>query len=105
MRPRTYTTRTVHSSDYYLALLLALISGLNAKLTHQGISNSLNSLGIKTPQGLTFTTVIVKNLLMKIRLANDYPNTVHVQMLTLIVAGRLTVAQCAPLIGNRSGIM
>jgi hypothetical protein len=105
MRQRTYTNRTIHSSDYYLALLLALIAGLDANLTHQGISNALNSAGIKTPQGLSFSALIVKDVLKKIRLATDYPNAVHVAMLSLIVAGKLTVAQCAPLIQRRSGIM
>jgi hypothetical protein len=105
MRKRIYTHRTVHSSDYYLTLLLALIAGLNAKLTHQGISNALNSHGIKTPQGLSFSALVVKDVLKKIRLHADYPNAVYVAMLGLIVAGRLTVEQCRPLVEMRSGVM
>jgi hypothetical protein len=104
-RPHLYTTRAVHSQDYYLRLLLVLIDGLNAGETHAQTADRLNHEDILSPQGLAFTPANVKEAYKKLRLSADYPSRLYTAMLALIVSGQLTADQCKPLISMRSGVM
>ena len=48
---KIYSTKTVHSPQYYLRVFALLIAGLTANLSHADIAQRLNEAAILSPTG------------------------------------------------------
>lgn len=96
------TTRTAtyhrHSDDYYYFLIKSLISLVNRRFTHRAIAAALNAEGITSPTGDTFNAQKVANTLSRLRHHDKYRSLVYQGLLNLCRDGRLTLAECMPLL-------
>jgi hypothetical protein len=92
---QTYPRHTKHSLTHYRSVLLVLISGLVAGVTHAALAQMLNDAHVSSATGVTWTTQAVKSVLKKLRLKTG-PN--YHAMLELCFSGSMSPAQCRPLL-------
>ena len=92
---QTYPRHTKHRLTYYRSVLLVLVSGLVAGVTHAAMAQMLNDARVSSATGVTWTTQGVKSVLKKLRLKTG-PS--YHAMLELCFMGSMSPVQCRPLL-------
>lgn len=80
-------------NDYHLALLKALISGLEQDLTHQQLASYVNAHGLTTPYGRKWSASSIKETLKKLRNHLSYPSKLYREYLKLIYSKKLSIPE------------
>lgn len=101
-----YSTRTTHSSAYYLRLIQALIGQLKQQASDKAIADHLNNEAILTATGQQWKPGDVKAALHKIRNYEAKPSKLHQALLQLCFNQVLHVAETLVLFApRRAGVM
>jgi len=92
-----YSTRTTHSSTYYLGVIESLLAGVAANQSDADIAARLNDQSIRSATGATWTSMAVTQALFKLRHYRQRASKLHAAVLQLCFDGVLARGQVLPL--------
>ena len=104
MSQETFHPRYLHSEHYYLAVLRALIQGLNARLSDQSIADLLASKGLLAPSGEQWTANRVTDALYSLRKRQNRPNRLYAHLIRFVFEGVMAASDYLILFDKRNAM-
>lgn len=86
---------------YFASVVRLLIAGLNSNQTYLQIATILNSAGLKTAYGKSWTKTDVQNTIRRIRNPSKYSSSFYRALLTLTTS-EITVDEAAKLLNFKA---